>query len=138
MPGVELYPSLSPDGNHVAFSWTGPQQDNPDIYVQTIGSGSPLRLTTDRRGDSNPVWSPDGRWIAFLRGDPPGPLSRSIRELRLIPPLGGQERKLAEVRTQEFYPAAVYLAWSPDSDALMVTDSTGAAALTLRGNFFWW
>jgi len=66
-PGAELYPSFSPDGNHVAFTWTGPKQDNPDIYVQMIGSGSPLRLTTDPRSDYNPVWSPDGRWIAFLR-----------------------------------------------------------------------
>ena len=50
--------------------WTGPKQDNQDIYVQMIGSGSPLRLTTDPRSDYNPVWSPDGRWIAFLRVRP--------------------------------------------------------------------
>ncbi len=49
LTGVERYPSFSPDGNHVAFTWTGPKQDNPDIYVQQIGSGSPLRLT-DRPG----------------------------------------------------------------------------------------
>ena len=67
LPGVERYPSFSPDGNHVTFTWTGPKQDNQDVYVQQIGSGSPLRLTTDPRIDYNPVWSPDGRWIAFLR-----------------------------------------------------------------------
>ena len=67
LPGVQRYPSFSPDGNHVAFTWTGPKQDNPDIYVQQIGAGSPLRLTTDPSNDYNPVWSPDGRWIAFLR-----------------------------------------------------------------------
>ena len=100
VPGVERYPSFSPDGNHVAFTWTGPKQDNPDIYVQQIGAGSPLRLTTDPRNDYNPVWSPDGRWIAFLRGES----SRKHggkSELRLIPPLGGPERKLAEIRVRE-------------------------------------
>lgn len=44
--GVELDPSLSPDGNHVAFTWNGEKQDNSDVYVQMIGSGAPLRLTT--------------------------------------------------------------------------------------------
>ena len=28
-----------------------------------------LRLTTDAGNDYSPVWSPDGRWIAFLRGE---------------------------------------------------------------------
>src|SRR5207237_1995335 len=101
LPGLARYPSFSPDGNQVAFTWTGPKQDNPDIYVQQIGSGSPLRLTRDPRADFNPVWSPDGRWIAFLRGNAARPLARSERELRLIPPLGGPERKLADIRVLE-------------------------------------
>jgi serine/threonine protein kinase/Tol biopolymer transport system component len=125
LQGVELYPSLSPDGNHLAFTWTGPKSDNQDIYVQTIGSGSPLRLTADPLSDWNPVWSPDGRWIAFFRGHPLGPVSQSTHELLLIPPLGGPERKLAEVRLQEFSQRPVYLAWSHDSRTLVVTDSTG-------------
>jgi len=126
--GVERFPSLSPDGNYVAFTWGGPQQDNQDIYVQSIGSGSPLRVTTDARDDYNPAWSPDGRWIAFFRGPPTAPTGLRSRELRLIPPLGGPERKLADVRSQDFaarpFPAA-YLAWSPDSNSLVVTDSPG-------------
>ena len=97
LPGVHRYPSFSPDGNHVAFTWNGPKQDNPDIYVQQIGAGSPLRLTTDPGNDYNPVWSPDGRSIAFLRSQSEAGKS----ELRLIPPLGGPERKLAEIRVRE-------------------------------------
>src|SRR5207247_1629952 len=124
-PGAELYPSLSPDGNQVAFTWTGPKQDNQDIYVQMIGSGSPLRLTTDPRADYNPVWSPDGRWIAFLRGESSS-LQSGRSELRLIPPLGGPDRKLAEIRIPE---TAVllpqFVAWCPDSNCLVVTDSQG-------------
>jgi len=123
-PGMEYYPSLSPDGNHVVFAWTGAGGDNQDIYVQQIGSGSPLRLTTDPASDYNPVWSPDGRHIAYFRGPAPAPTGQRSRELRIIPPLGGPDRKLADVRSQDFM-FATYLAWSADSKFLVVTDSTG-------------
>jgi Tol biopolymer transport system component len=125
LPGVERSPSFSPDADRVAFAWTGPGQDNADVYVQMIGQGSPLRLTNDPLDDYNPAWSPDGRWIAFLRGQRPAPSGLRNRELRLIPPLGGPERKLADVRGQDFFPAGAYLAWSPDSRSLVVTDSPG-------------
>jgi Tol biopolymer transport system component len=120
-PGAELYPSFSPDGSHVAFTWTGSKQDNADIYIQQIGSGSPLRLTSDPHSDYNPVWSPDGRWIAFLRRQS----QAGKDELRLIPPLGGLDRKLIEIRVSEGYFDAAYLAWGPDSNFLVVTDSQG-------------
>jgi eukaryotic-like serine/threonine-protein kinase len=126
LPGEELYPSLSPDGAHVAFTWNGSKQDNLDIYVQTIGSTSPLRLTTDSGADYNPVWSPDGRWIAFLRNESVSRYMQPARiELRLIPALGGPERKISEIRTREVYYEPANLAWCPDSNCLVVTDSPG-------------
>jgi serine/threonine protein kinase len=126
-PGVERYPSFSPEGNHVTFTWTGPKQDNPDIYVLLIGSGSPLRLTSDPRTDYNPVWSPDGRWIAFLRSESPVFLAQGGKsELLLIPPLGGPERKVAEIRTRAVYSGwPTYLTWCPDNTCLIATDSVG-------------
>jgi Tol biopolymer transport system component/predicted Ser/Thr protein kinase len=133
VPGVKSYPSFSPDGDHVAFAWNGPRQDNFDIYVQQIGAGPPLRLTIDSSIDYDPVWSPDGRWIAFLRSEPSSlvslrgaPVLQTGRsELRLIPPLGGPERKLAEIRLGESYWNQTFLAWCPDSDCVVVTDSLG-------------
>jgi Tol biopolymer transport system component len=123
LPGTDRYPSFSSDGNYVAFTWTGPKEDNPDVYVQQIGSGSPLRLTTDPGNDYNPVWSPDGRWIAFLR-------SRSetgTSEVRLIAPLGGPERTVTVIRLfGGISLTPPYLAWVPDSSHLVVTDSPGA------------
>jgi len=125
LPGIEQAPSLSPDGNYVVFGWTGPRQDAQNIYVQMVGSGSPLALTSDPQADYNPVWSPDGRWIAFLRSPPPAPTGLRSRELRVIPPLGGPERKLANLQSQDFFPFGLYLAWSADSTAVIVTDSPG-------------
>jgi serine/threonine protein kinase len=125
LPGVEQSPSLSPDGNYVVFTRTKTRQTNQDIYVQLIGQDSPLQRTTDPRDDYNPVWSPDGRWIAFLRSQPPAPTGLRSRELWLIPPLSGPERKLAEISSHDFYPYVAYLAWSADSKSLIVTDSSG-------------
>ena len=65
--GFEGSPSLSADGNQVAFSWDGERQDNADIYIKLLDTASPVRLTWDRGTDNMPAWSPDGRNIAFVR-----------------------------------------------------------------------
>ena len=131
-PGVEQEPSLSPDGSQVAYSWNGPDQANFDIYVKTTKAGAavaapPLRLTRDPADDTNPVWSPDGSSIAFLRKLNTG----NQFGLMLMPALGGRERKLAEVSIGEtgyFY--SPYLAWVPDSQSLIITDHASAGRPT--------
>jgi Tol biopolymer transport system component/predicted Ser/Thr protein kinase len=111
-PGSELYPSFSPDGNQVAFSWDGEKQDNFDIYVKLVGSGTALRPTTDPAPDGNPVWSPDGRQIAFVRQ------RGNQASVYLISPLGGAERKLADFRLASL-PS---ISWSPDGKWLAVAE----------------
>ena len=51
-----------------------------------------MRLTNDPAPDNSPAWSPDGRYIPFLR-DLPG----SKAGVFLVPAIGGPERKLAEI-----------------------------------------
>ena len=47
-PGVEGPPALSPDGNLVAFAWSGDAEAGPtDIYVKAVGSEALRRLTAD-------------------------------------------------------------------------------------------
>ena len=131
-PGVDQEPSLSPDGSQVAFSWNGPDQANFDIYVKTTKAGAavaapPLRLTRDPADDTDPVWSPDGSSIAFLRKLNVG----NQFDVMLMPALGGQERKLAEVSIPEtywFY--SPYLAWTPDSQSLIITHHTSSGRPT--------
>ena len=48
-PGFEAVGSFSPDGNQVAFAWTGGNRESFDIYVKVVGPGPPLRLTTHSR-----------------------------------------------------------------------------------------
>ena len=62
-PGAEGMPSLSPDGNFVAFNWTGPVfSDTADVWVKAVDGDALRRLTdTPQFHEALPSWSPDGR-----------------------------------------------------------------------------
>jgi eukaryotic-like serine/threonine-protein kinase len=105
--GLARSPTFSPDGTQVAFSWNGEREDNYDIYVKTVGSSDVRRLTTDPAADTLPVWSADGREIAFIRDHSDGgTILHSVR------PSGGGERKLSDFRVAGGESATI--AWSPD------------------------
>ena len=109
-------PSLSPDGNWVAYHWRGEKGDNSDIYIREVDGTGFSRLTSDPADDCCPAWSPDGRQIAFLRG------SGDRGVLYLISPLGGGERKLAEVGQLARLEPSTRLSWSPDGKNIAFTD----------------
>jgi len=111
--GTESTPTLSPDGNQVAFSWDGESQDNVDIYVRLIAGGAPLRLTTARERDFAPAWSPDGASIAFLRTR-----SQATAGVYLTSPLGGAEREIGEAYVDLILGAGI--AWTPDSKRVII------------------
>ena len=120
-PGVELHPSFAPDGNQVAFAWDGERQDNLDIYTKVVGSDRSMRLTFDAAQDFRPAWSPDGRWIAFLRAMPGG-----VASIARVPPAGGPERHVAVVHSGYLgsYDRAPLLEWTPDGKWLLTADKT--------------
>lgn len=53
------YPSISPDGKTIAFGYKG------DIYLVPAGGGTAVPLTIHEAHDMMPVWSHDGKYIAF-------------------------------------------------------------------------
>ncbi|MGH9838843.1 MAG: winged helix-turn-helix domain-containing protein [Blastocatellia bacterium] len=120
-PGLETAPALSPDGERVAFVWNGAGGDNFDIYVKPVisrngGDEVPFRLTTDASRDGDPVWSPNGREIAFLRRGAEG------GEFLAAPAQGGRERRLAEASSPRHEGWGRNLDWSPDGKSLAIVD----------------
>ena len=62
--GAELFPSLSPKGDMVVYA--GRSTGNWDIYLHKTGSAEAVNLTKDSPADdTQPAFSPDGRYIAF-------------------------------------------------------------------------
>jgi len=104
--GEESHPVLSPDGNRLAFRWNGESGYQSSIYVKIIGSEQPLRLT-DAGFSTEPAWSPDGRFIVYIKNTDQG------RALYSVPSLSGPERLLVE----NVYGARTPV-WSPDGESL--------------------
>lgn len=111
-------PEVSPEGKWVAFTVAHldakEDESDADIYMAPLGGGPALRLTTSRKSERSPRWSPDGRWLAFLSGR-----EGKKTQVWLMNREGGEAVKLTD------YKASVSsLSWSPDSTrlALIVSD----------------
>ena len=119
--GEKYAPALSRDGERLAFVWDGGVGPYFNLYVKGIGTEESLQLTKQASLDFSPVWSPDGRYIAF------GRILKGATGIYIIPSLGGAERRVRNTlwddqEFQEAFGFAHRLSWSPDGKFLAYSD----------------
>jgi dipeptidyl aminopeptidase/acylaminoacyl peptidase len=111
-------PVVSPDGEWVLYSVSqiDTKEDKRQSHLWMVkwdGSGR-LQLTYGKEGESEPRFSPDGKYISFLSSRP-GPAKGN--QLWVMDRRGGEAQQLTAVTDQEI---AGYL-WSPDAKKLLLT-----------------
>lgn len=95
--------SLSDDGERLAFGYRG------DLWVVSSQGGRATPLTTHVEYESNPVWSPDGAWVAFASN------RSGNTDIYAVPSDGGDVRRLTWHTGSD-----VPTDWSPDGTRLLM------------------
>lgn len=130
------HPCISPDGQRVAFAVTTIDENKHEyhtsIWMVPSAGGEAKRFTTGSGNSSDPRWSPDGRWLAFVserEGEPAGKDEKEQKQrgkgkpqIWLIPTDGGEARQLTWMQHGASNPV-----WSPDSTRLVFRAAVGPA-----------
>ncbi len=103
-------PAVSPDGQRVVVGVSRPDLEadayRSQLLVVAVDGSAPAQPFTHGPRDSSPAWSPDGRFIAFVRAQEEGP-----GQLHVIPADGGEARQLCDLSLG----VTGAPRWSPDS-----------------------
>ena len=106
---------ISPDGKWVAYTVTYGdfKQDAfiTQIWLANADMGKSFQLTRGDKSSTNPRWSPDGKWLAFLSNR-----IEDKNQIFLIDPSGGEAQQLTKSET-----AIGNFAWSEDGRTIAYT-----------------
>jgi dipeptidyl aminopeptidase/acylaminoacyl peptidase len=114
-------PMVSPDGTRVLYTvraWEVASEKEPNqresrtrLWIVPVAGGPARQITFGQRGDSQPQWSPDGRFISFLSARGTGTGEDAPRpQIHVMRADGGEARRVTDAKEG----IAAY-AWSPDS-----------------------
>ena len=131
-------PTLSPDGTTVLYTvrqWEPPSDKEKERLeartriwrVRSDGSEPARQITFGERGDTQPQWSPDGRFISFLSARGPaanGEEGGPKPQVHVMRADGGEAQKLTDAKE-----GVTSYSWSPDSAriAFLTNDPRSAA-----------
>src|SRR6202043_3821887 len=104
--------NFSPDSKEICFTAVTDKMEaistNADLFLVPVAGGEPKRITANPAFDGNPVYSPDGRFIAYHAQLTPGYESDRWRVMQY-------DRSTHSIQnlTDGFDRSASQLAWSP-------------------------
>jgi len=95
-----------------------PKDERRHIHVISADGGKPRQLTAGDCDDSAPVWSPDGKHIAFVSNRGRDPDWDLVSDIWIVRSAGGSPRRLTSLPGGAFIPN-----WSPDGKLIAFVGS---------------
>jgi dipeptidyl aminopeptidase/acylaminoacyl peptidase len=129
--------TFSPDGKEIAFARNTDKDEatstNSDIFLVSVNGGEAKRISTSKGYDTNPRYSPDGKYIAWL-SMATATFEADKKQVLLYERATGKTRSLTDKTDISFDE----IAWLPDSSGMFLTaENKGQSSiyyLTLAGN----
>jgi Tol biopolymer transport system component len=122
-PPVSAYAAFPGGNGKLAVGWANlnDQAYNSNIWtIEPDGSGLE-RLTTEPTCETQPAWSPNGRWVAFTRSASNACGLRAAGDIWIVRSDGTEQRRLTDDATYD-----TGAAWSPDGSQLVFAASREA------------
>lgn len=118
--GEQSRPALAPDGKHVAYVWEKEDGSPQHIYIKELGRESVHALSPLPDLEYSPVWSPDGKQLAYLSSSSFG---LGLYLSSLSP--DSAPRKIYIPNETTGWDAGA-LSWSPDGKSFLLADHMGS------------
>lgn len=116
--------SWSPDGKWLAFSGAESTEDDGDIYIMEINGKNKIKIASTPNNDLSPIWSPDGKNIAFISGPNYG---SKILDVEYVKTKGNSDIYIVnidskkQIRLTDNPTNDLGISWSPDGRKIVYT-----------------